>query len=97
MLDADDVAAGGGLLHRRTLLSGGLLALGAGAAAAQEAAVGAGSPASMKTPGAPFSAYGMPVHWRQNIKRLIASPPGRPGTEPGSPKRQQRPGGSRLG
>lgn len=77
----DDVAAGGGLLHRRTLLRGGLLALGAGsAAAAQEAGIGAGSPASMKAPGAPFSAYGMPSHWRQSIRRAIASPPGRPGT-----------------
>jgi sulfane dehydrogenase subunit SoxC len=79
--DPDDLAAGGGLLHRRTLLSGGLLALGAGsAAAAQEAGIGAGSPATMKTPGAPFSAYGMPSHWRQSIRRSIANPPGRPGT-----------------
>ena len=80
MFESDDVVAGGGLLHRRALLGGGLAALGAGAAAAQDAGIGAGSPASMKTPGAPFSAYGMPSHWRQNIKRLIASPPGRPGT-----------------
>lgn len=82
MFDPDDLAADGGLLHRRTLLRGGLLALGAGsAAAAQEAAgIGPGSPASMKTPGAPFSAYGMPSHWRQSIKRSIANPPGRPGT-----------------
>jgi sulfane dehydrogenase subunit SoxC len=81
MIDPDDLAAGGGLLHRRTLLSGGLLALGAGsAAAAQEAGIGPGSPASMKAPGAPFSAYGMPSHWRQSIRRSIANPPGRPGT-----------------
>ncbi|MGZ3364135.1 MAG: sulfite dehydrogenase [Caulobacteraceae bacterium] len=81
MFDPDDVAGGGGLLHRRTLLQGGLLALGAGsAAAAQETGIGAGSPAGMKTPGAPFSAYGMPSHWRQSIRRSIANPPGRPGT-----------------
>jgi sulfane dehydrogenase subunit SoxC len=81
VFDPDDLAAAGGLLHRRTLLSGGLLALGAGsAAAAQEAGIGPGSPVTMKTPGAPFSAYGMPSHWRQSIKRSIANPPGRPGT-----------------
>jgi sulfane dehydrogenase subunit SoxC len=80
MIESDDLAAGGGLLHRRALLGGGLLALGAGAAAAQDAGIAAGSPASMKTPGAPFSTYGMPSHWRRNIKRAIANPPGRPGT-----------------
>lgn len=80
MFESDDVAAGGGLLHRRTLLGGGLLALGAGPAAAQDLGISAGSPAHMKAPGGTFSAYGMPSHWRQSIKRLIAAPPGRPGT-----------------
>ncbi len=78
--DPDEAAAAGGLLHRRALLQGGLLAMGAGAAAAQETGIGSGSPASMKAPGAPFSPYGMPSHWRQNVKRLVAgNPPGRTG------------------
>jgi sulfane dehydrogenase subunit SoxC len=78
--DPDDAAAGGGLLHRRTLLSGGLLALGAGAAAAQDAGIGSGSPTTMKTPGAPFTPYGVPSHFRQGVKRIVTgNPPGRTG------------------
>ena len=78
----EEQAAGGGLLHRRMLLRGGVLAGGLGAAFAARASdpIGMGSPASMTTPGAPFSTYGVPSHWRGEIKRLIGAVPGRPGT-----------------
>jgi sulfane dehydrogenase subunit SoxC len=83
-VSADDLAAGGGLLHRRALLGGGLLAAGVGGAAAAQTlgdrAIGAFSPATMTTPGAPFSTYGVPSHWRQGVKRVIQTPPGRTGT-----------------
>ncbi len=78
----DDLAAGGGLLHRRTLLRGGVLAGGLGAAFAARAAdgIGEGSPETMRVPGAPFSGYGVPAHWRGDIKRSIGAVPDRPGT-----------------
>ena len=81
---ADDLAAGGGLLHRRTLVGGGLLAATVGgtvkAQTLGDQAIGAFSPATMTTPGAAFSTYGLPSHWRQGVKRVIQTPPGRPGT-----------------
>ncbi len=76
-----EAAAGNGLLHRRALLTGGVLAAGAGAAGAAGAQViGDGSPATMKTPGATFSGYGQPSKWRADIQRPFAPAPGRPGT-----------------
>ncbi|HEY4031627.1 MAG TPA: sulfite dehydrogenase [Caulobacteraceae bacterium] len=83
-LTSEDLAAGGGLLHRRTLLSGGLLALGAAKAVQAQTvgsqSIGAVSPPTMTTPGAPFSAYGVPSHWRAGVKRVIQAAPGRTGT-----------------
>ena len=76
-----EAAAGNGLLHRRALLTGGVLAAGAGVAGAAGAeVVGDGSPPTMKTPGAPFSGYGQPSKWRADIQRAFAPAPGRPGT-----------------
>jgi sulfane dehydrogenase subunit SoxC len=79
----DGAAVGGSRLDRRALLKGGVLAAGLGAApAAARAAdpIGPGSPPTMTTPGAGFSGYGVPSHWRGEIKRLIGAVPGRPGT-----------------
>jgi sulfane dehydrogenase subunit SoxC len=70
MLDETPVA-GGGLLHRRTLLRAGLGlggAMGAGAAFGQSLA----TPPSMRVPGAGFSAYGQPAQWRGDIVREYA-------------------------
>src|SRR5688572_14914993 len=77
--------AGNGLLHRRLFLQTGAAAAGAaavlGAGAAQAAGVGeaTGAPPWMLKPGGPFTAYGMPSKWRENIKRIVAmnAPPGR--------------------
>jgi sulfane dehydrogenase subunit SoxC len=73
-----ELAAGGGILHRRALLGGGAGAVAATGAA--QAAVGAGSPPSMLVPGKPMSAYGQPSPHRSGLTRLVATPPGRPGT-----------------
>src|SRR5690349_7677678 len=83
--ETPEQVAGNGLLHRRYILQGagaalaGAAALGSGAAQAQS--IGAGSPPSMLKPGAPFSAYGVPSHWRNNITRIVTQnpPPGREG------------------
>jgi sulfane dehydrogenase subunit SoxC len=77
--DSLEPAGGGGLLHRRALLAGGALAVGAGGAA-QAASIGAGSPPSMTTPGRPLSGYGMPSRWRDEVKRIVGAPAARPGT-----------------
>src|SRR5271170_3058100 len=80
--ESEEQVAGGGLLHRRSLLGAGVLVGGLGAAFAARAAdpIGAASPPTMTTPGAPFSGYGVPSHWRGEIKRTIGALPGRPGT-----------------
>ena len=76
--------AGNGLLHRRYFLQG---AAAAGAAvsaaavatAAKAESIGTGSPPNMLKPGAEFTGYGMPSHWRDDIKRLLITnaPPAR--------------------
>src|SRR5438477_4407113 len=76
-------AAGKGF-NRRTLLRAGALAagmagIGAGIARAAEN-VGADAPDWMKTPGRSFSNYGVPSKWQEKVQRIIAFPPGRPGT-----------------
>ena len=69
-------ASANGLIHRRELLIGGLLA-SVPALGAQPA----DSPASWTlTPGRPMSGYGMPAEWRRNVQRTFTLPPGRPGT-----------------
>lgn len=76
-----DTAAGGGLLHRRHLLSGSVVSAGLVAASGARAAdpVGEASPATMTHPGRPFSAYGSPST-RSPLARLTSSLPGRAGT-----------------
>lgn len=67
--------AGNGLLHRRLFLQGSAALAGAAAAATPALAdsIGAGSPPTMLKPGAQFNAYGMPSHWRADIKRILAT------------------------
>jgi sulfane dehydrogenase subunit SoxC len=76
--------AGNGLLHRRFFLqSGAALASGAAIAGAATSAraesIGAAAPPWSKKPGAEFTGYGVPSHWRDEIKRLLVTnaPPGR--------------------
>lgn len=70
--------AGNGLLHRRVLLQRGLVMasasaglVGASAKAASDAA--AALPASMRTPGQPFSGYGQPSRHEAGVVRRIAA------------------------
>lgn len=79
-----EIAAGNGLLDRRTLLRGALLSAGiaaaaAGAVDAQDIA-GAEAPEWMKSPGRPFSAYGTPSRWQEKVQRIFTIAPGRAGT-----------------
>ncbi|HEY4263671.1 MAG TPA: molybdopterin-dependent oxidoreductase, partial [Micropepsaceae bacterium] len=72
--------AGGGLLHRRFFLQSGAALAGIAAAnPARAESIGSLSPPSMLKPGSGFTAYGMPSHWRENIKRILVAnaPPGR--------------------
>ena len=82
-LDEQPVA-GNGLLDRRALLRGALLSVGAAAtgvgAAHADDSIGADAPEWMKTPGRPFSGYGVPAKWQENVQRVITLAPGRPGT-----------------
>lgn len=75
-----EFVAGNGLIHRRELLLGGLLATAsplASRALAAEPTVPA--PWSLE-PGRPMSGYGMPSEWRRSVQRIYTLPPGRPGT-----------------
>src|SRR5215831_15108619 len=76
--------AGNGLLHRRFFLQSGAALAGAaaavaGAGAARAENIGATSPSTMLKPGGPFTGYGVPSHWRDNIKRILVTnaPPAR--------------------
>ncbi len=75
--------AGGGLLHRRAFLSGGVAFAGAAAALAaanaQAATIAAGSPPSMLAPGKPFSTYGMPARYEDQVRRPFSLVAGREG------------------
>lgn len=76
--------AGNGLLDRRALLRSALLgagiaAAGAGSAYAEDS-IGADAPEWMKTPGRPFSAYGVPSKWQDKVQRVFTISPGRAGT-----------------
>src|SRR5437764_8900611 len=81
---SDEIVAGNGLLHRRTILRGGLFAAGAAGVAlnlAQAADnIGADAPEWMKTPGRTFTAYGVPSKWQEKVQRTFAATPGRAGT-----------------
>lgn len=80
----EDAVAGNGLLNRRALLRGALLSAGVAAAgvgiAKADDNVGADAPEWMKTPGKPFSAYGVPSHWQDKVQRIFTIAPGRAGT-----------------
>src|ERR1700687_5342747 len=73
--------AGNGLLHRRFFLQAGAAVAGAAAAlgTARAESIGAVSPPSMTKPGAGFTGYGVPSHWRDNVKRIVPTgvPPAR--------------------
>ena len=73
--------AGNGLLHRRFFLQSGAAIAGAAAAlgTARAESIGAASPPTMLKPGAMFTGYGVPSHWRDNVQRIVATnvPPGR--------------------
>ncbi len=83
-----EMAAGNGLLDRRTLLRAGVFAAGiaglgaagAGLVHAQDGSVGAEAPAWMRAPGRSFSAYGMPSKWQEKVQRSFMVAPGRAGT-----------------
>jgi len=71
-----DPVAGNGLLHRRFFLQSGAALAGAAAATVTPAfaeSIGSGSPPTMLRPGAQFNGYGMPSHWRDNIKRILVT------------------------
>jgi sulfane dehydrogenase subunit SoxC len=80
-LDPLEMAAGGGLLGRRSFLRHGLALSGAGLAATAEAgALRAAAPADdlsrpawMKTPGQPFSNYGQPSPQERGVVRWISA------------------------
>jgi sulfane dehydrogenase subunit SoxC len=76
---AEEVVAGGGLLHRRTLL-GFAAAMGAAGAARAADPVGQGSPPSMLKPGRGFETYGLPSEFEKPVAKAIAAGAGRPGT-----------------
>jgi sulfane dehydrogenase subunit SoxC len=72
--------AGNGLLHRRFFLQGAAIAGAAVAASGARAeSIGTVAPSTMLKPGGPFTAYGVPSHWRDNIKRILVTnaPPAR--------------------
>jgi sulfane dehydrogenase subunit SoxC len=68
----EERVAGGGLLHRRTLLVAGAVSAG-GFATGLKAATGTRAPASMLTPGAPLSGYGMRAAASAPIQRIVPS------------------------
>ncbi len=78
--------AGNGLLHRRAFLAGGIAFAGAGAVAATTAVADAANPVAgdaplwMKTPGRPFSAYGVPAASQAEVVRSFTINEARPGT-----------------
>jgi sulfane dehydrogenase subunit SoxC len=80
----DEIAGGNGLINRRTLLrnalfTAGIAAAGGGVVQADDS-VGANAPEWMKTPGRPFSGYGVPSKWQEKVQRIFTIAPGRAGT-----------------
>jgi sulfane dehydrogenase subunit SoxC len=77
---AAERVAGGGLLHRRTLLTAGAVATGAiaagrvGTAAAQTGSLEV--PPWMQVPGRPFSGYGLPSKYEEHVQRSAVQPYG---------------------
>jgi sulfane dehydrogenase subunit SoxC len=78
-LDALEPVAGNGLLHRRLFLQGGAAAL-AGATLLTARAAPPDTPAWMKAPGAPMSAYGQRSPHEGAVQRAVNATPGTTGT-----------------
>ena len=80
-VDSIHLAAGGGLLDRRTLLSGALLGGAAGlvpppSSQAQAGAANANGalgqvPPWQTKPGGPFTGYGVPSKWQESVQRIV--------------------------
>jgi sulfane dehydrogenase subunit SoxC len=73
--------AGHGLLDRRFFLQTGAAIMSATATygVAHAQSIGSSSPATMLKPGAGFTGYGVPSHWRDNVQRIVPQnvPPAR--------------------
>jgi sulfane dehydrogenase subunit SoxC len=76
---ASERAAGNGMLSRRALLEGALIAGAGGAGLATAAAEPLAVPRWSKEPGAPFSPYGEPSHFESKVVR-VGAPPANPAT-----------------
>jgi sulfane dehydrogenase subunit SoxC len=76
--------SGNSLLNRRALLRGALFSAGLAAAgtgiAEADVSIGTNSPEWMKTPGRPFSGYGMPAKSQEKVQRTFTIAPGHEGT-----------------
>jgi sulfane dehydrogenase subunit SoxC len=73
----EDFRAAGGLLDRRIFLTGGLAAGALSSSAVAEPLTVA---PWMTTPGSPFTPYGQPSRFEDNVVRVWANPPNAPGT-----------------
>jgi sulfane dehydrogenase subunit SoxC len=85
--DFGEPVAGGGLLHRRAFLRGGVAFAGATGALAvtardarSAADIAQGTPITMHTPGAPLSKYGVPSSHERQVVRAFTPNDRRPGT-----------------
>jgi len=71
-------------VNRRALLRGALYSAGIAAISSRVAraddGIGSNAPDWMKTPGRPFSAYGMPSKSQEKVLRILTNLPGRAGT-----------------
>ena len=80
----DEIVGGNGLIDRRTLLRNALFTAGiaaaSGGAVQADDSVGTNAPEWMKTPGRPFSGYGVPSKWQEKVQRIFTIAPGRAGT-----------------
>ncbi len=83
-IPSDEVAAGGGLLHRRSFLQSATVVLGGMATAGltMQEAVAVEAPEWMKVPGTPLNEYGSPSIFEKHVKRAVLKPYGElaPGT-----------------
>ncbi len=73
--EPDDLAAGNGLLSRRHLLEGALVAGAAGVGISRASADPLVVQPWMKVPGAGFSAYGQPSRFEEKVVRFTPPPP----------------------
>ena len=80
-----ELTAGNGLLHRRTMLRGGLLTASAAGSALAAEKIGDNLPEWMRKPGREFSGYGQPAKYQEKWVRTSANNPGRPKTSSRTP------------